>query len=124
MKNFYAKKISYYDREGKEISVEEWGRLFEDKSYQILKQDSIRSFFISTIWLGLDHGWTCDELHIFETMVFIKPNNIPCYCHRSGNEQDALSIHEKAVDYAKQLKDSLPEETHLDSLLEGFDPLG
>lgn len=67
----------HYDKQGKPIGLRTWGTLFEDLSYKVLKQTHTwNGYFISTIWLGIDHGFHFgpdDEAHqpiIFETMVF------------------------------------------------------
>jgi hypothetical protein len=61
----------YFDRQGREISLREWGSLRTDK---VLAQTVLRRrFLISTVWLGLDHGFSLipgARPIIFETMVF------------------------------------------------------
>ena len=68
--------ILYYDRKGKPINdVLEWGRLLEDFKYKIVKQEYLSDGkWISTVWLGLDHGFLPNHNKplIFETMVFPK----------------------------------------------------
>lgn len=83
----------YFDREGIEIpSVLEWGRLMQDPKYKIIKQDKIfPDIFVSTVWLGLDHGFhnflrkdfTENPDYkpiIFETMVFPECDDMMRYC--------------------------------------------
>lgn len=68
----------YFDREGQPIDLHEWGRLSEDRKYKVLKQESVGVFWISTVWLGLDHSFRRrldptgehEPPVIFETMVF------------------------------------------------------
>lgn len=63
----------YYDKEGKPIKdVIEWGKLFEDFSYKVIKQETLpNGLWISTVWLGLNHNWAPNgPIHIFESMVF------------------------------------------------------
>lgn len=62
----------FYNKEGKEISVQEFTKLFEDKNYQVIKQDKLSNgYFISTVWLGINHSFVFSEkLLLFETMVF------------------------------------------------------
>jgi hypothetical protein len=60
-----------YDKEGKPISLIEWGRLLEDRDYKIVKQETLESGkWVSTVWLGLDYSFGGDKPLIFETMVF------------------------------------------------------
>ena len=60
-----------FDKNGKEINLEEWGKLFGDKDYKIIKQETLPDGKkVSTVWLGLDHNFGEGEPLIFETMVF------------------------------------------------------
>lgn len=56
----------YYDREGYPLSLREWTTLFEYKPYQVVEQTDVGGYWVSTVWLGLNHGGG----RIFETMVF------------------------------------------------------
>ena len=63
--------IDYYDKTGKPISFEEWAPLFEDKSYQIIRQTKLPDGgLVSTVWLGLNHNYGGGPPAIFETMAF------------------------------------------------------
>lgn len=71
--------INYYDRAGKPIELADFGKNIEDKDYQVVQQDYTKrkKFWVSTVWLGLDHDFTWDSSKgpnpnpiIFETMVF------------------------------------------------------
>lgn len=59
----------YYDKTGELITQDEWARLHADKSYVRVKEDVVGKYWISTVWLGLNHSFG-DHLEIFETMVF------------------------------------------------------
>ena len=56
----------FYDKEGQEISLEEWASRFQDKEYQRIACAEMPEACVSTVWLGIDHGGGM----IFETMVF------------------------------------------------------
>lgn len=63
----------HFNIEGKSISMAEWAWLFQDKNYQVVVQTRKRGIMVSTVWLGLDHGFSYREPHvpiIFETMIF------------------------------------------------------
>lgn len=61
----------YFDRDGERISMRQWAMLFGYKNYQIVKRTDVGPFFVSTVWLGLDHSFDVEGLPlIFETMVF------------------------------------------------------
>jgi len=67
----------HYDRDGEPLTMRQWGMLMEDPEYQVLKQDHVGPYFVSTVWLGIDHGFHSPWFDagnyrpiIFETMVF------------------------------------------------------
>lgn len=63
----------WYDKEGQPISIEEWGRLHSDPEYVRVGSTDVGPYWVSTVWLGLDHNWTMEGPPvIFETMVFSK----------------------------------------------------
>ena len=60
----------HYDKRGNRITLREWCMLWEMKDYQILKQEYVGDYWVSTVWLGLDHAFGEGPPLIFETMVF------------------------------------------------------
>ena len=87
----------YYDKNGKEIGVTEWTRLFADKSYQILAKKNIEDqASVSTVWLGLDHNYALDSSIpvIFETMIFYDEGD---ETYRYATEKQALAGHDICV---------------------------
>jgi hypothetical protein len=62
--------VDCYDRDGNPISLAEWGALRDDPEYRTLARDEPDGYLVSTVWLGLDHGWGLGIPVIFETMVF------------------------------------------------------
>jgi hypothetical protein len=70
--------MTFYNREGKEISLLEWGRLYETTSYRFIEHAVVvdnarpsRGFQVTTIWLGNDDETDPSGMPpIFETMVF------------------------------------------------------
>lgn len=89
----------YFDRKGKRISLEEHLPLFGDKDYQVLRQTRLRNgTLISTVWLGLAHGYDPTGPLIFETMVFDDPDNEELQ-YRYASEEQALEHHAKLVGF-------------------------
>lgn len=65
--------IEYYDKEGRPLDSESAYRLFEDWDYKRVDSTDVGPYWVSTVWLGLDHRFTGDGPPlIFETMVFLK----------------------------------------------------
>jgi len=84
--------MSYYDRNGRELSTEEWSRLFSDAQYRRVALDETPNGKVSTVWLGLDHAFSERAMPlIFETMVFGGP--LDGECERYAFEEDAVAGH-------------------------------
>lgn len=67
----------YYGRDGKPIPMCEWSVRFEDREgYSRIAATTVGQWWISTVWLGMDHGFRLLREGepvvpvIFETMVF------------------------------------------------------
>lgn len=87
----------YIDRNGKEITLEEWGKLMENKAARSVALDVIDHVRVSTVWLGLDHQHTPGGPPlIFETMVFGGENDD--YCRRYSTEAEAIAGHKAVCD--------------------------
>lgn len=86
-----------FDRQGKPISLEEWGELHRNPTYKILQQDDLPGVgMLSTVWLGLDHGWGESAPIIFETMSF--PTDAPnAIQERYSTEAEAREGHARLL---------------------------
>lgn len=51
--------------------------------------------YVSTMFIGIDHGWWSPKPVLWETMIFGGPNDL--YCDRYTSREDAIRGHEKAV---------------------------
>ena len=94
----------YYDRDGQPISqdewIERWGRGID---YRQVARTTVDESDVSTVWLGLDHGFGRGRPLIFETMVFGGPLSDECW--RYSTECEALAGHAKMVE---RLRDNAP----------------
>ena len=107
----------YFDRSGNAISFRDWARLsaWDEKDnnnqYRIVKQEEVGDYWISTVWLGLDHGFGRSKPLIFETMVF---NNVTdesdLDCRRWSTEEQALAGHEAMVDEVRLIVEATRKE--------------
>ncbi len=62
--------LHHFDKDGRQIPLWRWVVLFENMPYcRVAETHLWPGIRISTVWLGLDHGWG-DRRLIFETMVF------------------------------------------------------
>ena len=93
--------MSFYDRKGNHIEHFEVARLIEDPSYRVVKQeDAPDGTYVSTVWLGIAHGFEGNKPRIFETMVFpIRGKwGEPLSCQRYCTEEEALKGHVAAME--------------------------
>lgn len=94
--------MSYYNRKGERISLSEFAELGRGIANKRLAADHVGGFWISTVWLGLDHSWSGGPPLIFETMAFPSDGDGPSsydevYCDRYSTEAEALAGHARAV---------------------------
>ena len=107
---------NWYDRDGKAVVTAKLGsKLWEkqmrkmekklsDRSYKVVKQDYTKNkkWWVSTVWLGIDHGWGDGPPQIFETMVFEVKDDVAQMghdeqCERYATEKEALVGHNKVL---------------------------
>lgn len=61
----------YYDKDTNPITREEWVALFEHREeYSRVAAEDVGEYWVSTVWLGLNHAWDGGPPLIFETMWF------------------------------------------------------
>lgn len=90
-------KNKYYNIRGEPITSLEWSIAFEHGSHKVA-DTTLKKYWISTVWLGLDHNFFGDKPHIFETMVFkINGNMLDLACERYSTLQQALEGHKRMV---------------------------
>jgi hypothetical protein len=64
-----------YKLEGHEVvpvdSIDDWGEMFQDtESRRVGQREYIGVYEVSTVFLGIDHGFSGGAPLLFETMVF------------------------------------------------------
>lgn len=89
-----------YDRRGNPLSHKDWSRLFTygGWDYKVVAKTQIGPYLVSTVWLGLDHGFGMTEQPlIFETMVFNERTGDTDVdqMHRYATEDEAIRGHEE-----------------------------
>jgi hypothetical protein len=86
----------FFDRQGKPLTIEEAESLLGDLEYKRVGIDYVGDVRVSTVWLGIDHGFGREGPPIiFETMVFGGDHDQDCdrYC----TEEQALAGHRRVV---------------------------
>lgn len=101
----------FYDRQTNPITEKEWARLRyissnkRNHEYITVKQERIDQYFVSTVWLGMNHAYGDSPPLIFETMIFdddSKEMSSDVYMERYTTEAEAVAGHVTAVEWAKQ----------------------
>ncbi len=90
----------YYDRQGQPMSLGTWAQLIEKgMDYKRVAQTTVGPYWISTVWLGLDHSFWDGPPLIFETMVLLADDG-PANEYdvvRYSTEAEALAGHDEMV---------------------------
>lgn len=115
----YDDLVRYFDRDGQRITLRQWGELRLDYDYIVLRKTPTPRGEVSTVWLGIDHGYINrgddPPEQIFETMVFGEHREADDEIQeRYATEAEALAGHERIVallsvvvpDYAPPVADS------------------
>jgi len=96
-------KFKFYLLKDKNIigtnNIYEWGKMFEDFKSRIIAQDNFREILISTVFLGINHGFDEEKPLLFETMIFGGKND--GYTDRYNTYSEAEEGHKKAVELVR-----------------------
>jgi hypothetical protein len=76
----------------------EWGNWMQNADRQVAVAE-IGPLRVSTVFLGLDHGWLSPEPILFETMIF--GDGSDSYQTRCATWDEAVRMHALAVDIAE-----------------------
>lgn len=75
----------------------EWGKDLMNPKIKIVKQETLpNGYWVSTVWLGLDHRWGKGQPLIFETMVFYQGES-DLDMQRYSTEAEAIVGHKALV---------------------------
>jgi len=78
----------YRDKFGRQIECDELEVLLRDPEYKIVKQEMVGQYFVSTVWLGVPHGFPNSQY--FETMVFEPPEGTKDPRRNLGKELECV----------------------------------
>lgn len=97
--------IQFYDQAGLPIDIAEFEALWRIADYRIIDKTAVADDVeVSTVWLGIDHGWHRDGPPvIFETMVF--GGELDGDMWRYSTRQEAVDGHANAVTLARTALD-------------------
>jgi hypothetical protein len=100
--------INYYDRNNRLLSMDQFAKLMEDREYKRVCSDYVGSYWVSTVWLGLDHSFYGGPPLIFESMVFADTEEDSnrlgedVNCQRYPTEHQAVLGHYAIVEEVNQ----------------------
>lgn len=86
--------MKFYDWRGKRISRDEWIKLWDPDADRHVASTKEGDVWVSTVWLGIDHGFGRGPPIIFETMIFGGDRDGDQW--RYSNLDDALEGHRRA----------------------------
>lgn len=96
--------MKYYDRDQIPISAERWAELHADHSYVAISRtklvdaaDTRRGYDVSTVWLGINHGFGLGLPLVFETLILTEGTSDEVECRRYVSEQQARNGHTETV---------------------------
>lgn len=92
----------------------EWAAFFEDYSKRRVRLTRVGPYFVSTVFLGLDHSFGQDGPPVvFETMVYIKTTERESEFldtqYRCSTWPEAIAQHESVISEVMQPSDDLEE---------------
>lgn len=100
----------HYDRSGNPISFRDWARLIaysKGNPYKRVAEDTIGDYWVSTVWLGMNHNFGDGPPLIFETMVFNQATGeSDLECKRYPDEIEAMRGHNEMVEQVRLIVDA------------------
>jgi hypothetical protein len=82
------------------VGLMEWAQWFEQDGNRRVAEDTIDGFYVSTVFLGLDHSFSGTVPLVFETMVFADGNGELFGRYPSWDQ--ALGGHAAAIKWVKE----------------------
>lgn len=99
MESGFDKHYILVGKEHKVVSLLEWAEFMENGDRAVAKTQ-IGVVSISTVFLGIDHGWGEGEPVLYETMIF--GGDFDSYQTRSCTWEEAEEAHKEAVSLVVQ----------------------
>jgi len=100
--------MTYHDRQGNSITREAWVAAMKDNRVAL---DQVGPYQVSTVWLGIDHGFGHGAPLIFETMVFGgggRTDLTERFSNRYTTEAAAIQGHANIVGMVQALEGATP----------------
>jgi hypothetical protein len=76
----------------------QWAKDQQNHQYKVVRQETLpNGYWVSTVWLGLNHNFGEGPPLIFETMVTNPAGDWEDYQERYSTEQEAMEGHKRTV---------------------------
>jgi hypothetical protein len=79
---------------------QEWSKIINDPR-RIVAQDYVNEELVSTVFLGLDHGFDSERVLLFETMIFASGKDYDETQWRCSTWAEAIEQHAEALKLVK-----------------------
>ena len=83
-------------------SLRLWGEFMAAADKRRVAETQVGRFRVSTVFLGLDHGFGLRPLLLFETMIFSDIEDAYDYQERCSTWAEAKAMHREAVAQARE----------------------
>jgi hypothetical protein len=107
-------RLVHFDRAGDPLTLGQWAYLFE--CYQDYRRvavtEDVNGFWVSTVWMGIDHSFGAGPPLIFETMRQLGRGSLRNE-YRWPTEEAALAGHDQLVEALRRFED--PDASYRDA---------
>ena len=110
------KRQIFYDRQGNPITGERFSEIHDGEGhldYVIVKQETVGTQWVSTVWTGINTAWFQETPLIFETMIFpFSQDPSDLYQDKYSTLEEAEKGHKKAIWVSAKLQ----AQSYLDAI--------
>lgn len=105
-------RFYYLDDDHNVVGCNDMQESYEkSKKHKVVKQEHIGPYFLSTVFLWIDHSFSDEGPPVlFETMLFMDGNFSDLFCRRYCTWDEALAGHEEKAKEIRELVESIPTE--------------
>lgn len=82
------------------VDLMTWAKWYEAAN-RTVAESNIGDHLVSTVFLGMDHGFGDGPPLLFETMVFKGASNSDLWCERCSTWEEAVAMHERVCAHVR-----------------------
>ena len=92
------------NRKIKKVDLMTWAKWFKSSQDRIIGKDIIKGIRVSTVFLGIDHGFGLGKPILFETIIFgSNLKKLQGYQERYHTLQEAEKGHKDAIEFVNSI---------------------